>query len=152
MDIKNLSKFLLDSNKKGCASGKEDSWIKETDHSTTIIFQKGDWKSQDNFFGGEPYGGRNVVFYQNKPVWIMVYYGWINKKIKPDNIYKILRNALMNSQEELPLRGPKKYEEANYIYINSWEGNIKQYSGEEYIVQDSQSVYKAYYRGGLIDQ
>lgn len=36
----------------------------------------------DNFFGGEPYGGREVVFYEEKPVWMMVYYGWVAEGIE----------------------------------------------------------------------
>jgi hypothetical protein len=152
MDIKDLSNFLIDSNKKGYASGKEGGWVKEEDGSVSIIFQKGHWKSHDNFFGGEPYGGRTVVFYKNKPVWIMVYYGWIIKNINPDVIYEFLMKALMNMSEEFPLRGPKKYEDASYIYTNLWNGDLKQYFGEECIIQDSQSIYKAYYRGGLVNQ
>ena len=31
----------------------------------TIPYEKGDWKSHDNFFGGEPYGGRIIVFYNS---------------------------------------------------------------------------------------
>ena len=73
MTKESLIKFLIESNKAGYASGQEKQWIKELDGSTTIPFKKGEWHSQDNFFGGEPYGGRIVVFYKNKPYWIMVY-------------------------------------------------------------------------------
>ncbi len=36
-----------------------------------------EWAFHDNYFGGEPYGGRSVAFHQGKPVWIAVYYGWV---------------------------------------------------------------------------
>lgn len=72
---KDLQQFLLEANKSGYAGGKVKQWIKEKDGSTTILFEKNEWKSHDNFFGGEPYGGRTIVFYKDKPFWMMVYYG-----------------------------------------------------------------------------
>lgn len=62
MDKESLRQFLIDSNKAGYAGGEEKKWIKESDGSTTIPFEKEDFRSHDNFFGGEPYGGRIIVF------------------------------------------------------------------------------------------
>ena len=113
MKIKELRQFLIDSNKAGYAGGQEKKWIKEVDGSTTIPFQKGEWRSHDNFFGGEPYGGRLVVFYKNKPVWIMVYYGLILNGIIVNPIYAMLRNALKNMPDDAPFRGPKELKTTN---------------------------------------
>ena len=64
----------------------------------------------DNFFGGEPYGGRMVVFYKNKPIWTMVYYGWVEKTVKdPNVVYRILRSALKQMPNDAPFRGPKNW-------------------------------------------
>ena len=76
-----LFSFILESNKAGYAEGDLKKWIKEIDGSTTIIFERGVWKSHDNFFGGEPYGGRMVIFYKNQPFWIILYYGWVDKNM-----------------------------------------------------------------------
>lgn len=152
MDKDALRQFLIDSNKAGYAGGEEKKWIKETDGSTTIPFEKGEFRSHDNFFGGEPYGGRVVVFYKNKPVWIMVYYGWVAKGIKTDPIYAVLKNALMRMPKDAPFRGPKEYKEGKYIYLNKWNGYIERYSGEEKITHEKKLIYKANYMGGLVDQ
>lgn len=151
-NIKNLKQFLIDSNKAGYAGGKEKQWIKENDHSTTIPFEKGKWKSHDNFFGGEPYGGRTVVFYNDKPFWIMVYYGWVKKGVEINSVYEILRNALKQMPEDYPFRGPKGYKNNEYTYINYWQGNVENFSGEEKIKKNGKIIYKANYLGGLIDQ
>ncbi|TSC77766.1 MAG: hypothetical protein G01um101429_969 [Parcubacteria group bacterium Gr01-1014_29] len=103
MNKETLRKFLIEANKAGYAGGKEREWIKESDGSTTIPFQKGEWRSHDNFFGGEPYGGRSVVFYQEKPVWIMVYYGCVTEGIDSRFLYGILynvRHRVFNSHVE----------------------------------------------------
>lgn len=152
MDINQLRQFLLDSNAAGYAGGEEKKWVKEVDGSTTIPFEKGDWKSHDNFFGGEPYGGRVVVFYQNKPVWMMVYYGWVADGVETSPVYAILRSALKQMPQGAPFRGPKELIEGDLIYTNSWVGEIERYSGEEQISQNRKLVYKTNYLGGLVDQ
>ncbi len=152
MDKNLLRQFLIDSNNAGYAGGERKAWIKESDGSTTIPFEKGEWRSSDNFFGGEPYGGRTIVFYQNKPVWLMVYYGWVEGGVEADPVYKVLRNALMRMPEDAPFRGPKEYEEGDFLYLNSWDGDVERFSGEEKITQDGKLVYKANYMGGSVDK
>lgn len=147
-----LRKFLLDSNGAGYAGGEEKKWTKESDGSTTIPYEKGEWRSHDNFFGGEPYGGRVVVFHRDRPVWMMVYYGWVVEGIETNPVYAVLRRALMRMPEEYPFRGPKEYREDEYVYVNKWTGDIKQFSGEEKISQSGKVVYKANYLGGLVDR
>ena len=152
MNMKSLKNFLVEANRAGYAGGERKKWVKEKDGSTTISFKKGLWRSHDNFFGGEPYGGRTVVFYKNKPVWIMVYYGWVEEGVKTDPVYKVLRNALQKMPKANPFRGPEIYEEEDNRYLNSWDGEIERFSGEESITKSKKVVYKAKYMGGLVDQ
>jgi hypothetical protein len=135
MNAGELKKFLIDSNKAGYAAGVEKQWTKEMDGSTTIMYESGDWKSHDNFFGGEPYGGRIIVFFRGKPCWMMVYYGSVEKDIDPNTIYPVLRGALKRMPDEAPFRGPREFREGEYAYRNSWEGSVDSYSGEEEILQ-----------------
>ncbi len=150
--MENLKRFLIDSNKAGYAGGKNKRWIKEPDGSTTISFEKGFWRSHDNFFGGEPYGGRTVVFYKGNPAWIMIYYGWVVKGAETDPLYEVLRNGLMQMPKDYPYRGPREYKKGKYVYSNSWKGEVDRFSGKEQIAQGDELIYKANYIGGLIDQ
>lgn len=152
MDISNLTQFLLDSNQSGYAGGEPKKWIKEADGSTTIPYEKGDFKSHDNFFGGEPYGGSVVVTYQNKAVWMMVYYGWVDNSAEASSVYEVLKNALKLMPADAPLRGPKEMHDGEFIYTNVWTGNVERYAGEEQITQSGKLIYKANYMGGLVDQ
>lgn len=149
-----VKKFIVEANKNGYAAGGSAKIKKEKDKSSTIEYKKGDWKYHDNYFGGEPYGGREVVFYKNKPVWMMVYYGWVNKGNELKPVYGFLQSALRAIPENNPYRGPKLHEdrEKKMIYHNVWEGDLSQFSGEERILQDKKEVYKATYMGGLVDQ
>jgi len=152
MNKEALKQFLIDSNKAGYAGGEEKKWIKEADGSTSIPFEKDLWRSDDNFFGGEPYGGRTIVFREGKPYWIMVYYGWIEEGIETDPVYGVLRNALAQMPKDYPFRGPKEYKEDDYVYTNTWDGEVDRFSGEESIVQGDKLIYKANYLGGLVDR
>lgn len=152
MKTGDLKRFLIESNNAGYAAGNSKKWIKEKDGSTTIPFEKGKWRSNDNFFGGEPYGGRNVVFLENKPVWIMVYYGFVIEEKNVDKVYKVLREALRKMPTNYPFRGPKTLKFGEYKYSNSWRGDIENYSGEEKIMKNKKLVYKANYLGGLVDK
>jgi hypothetical protein len=152
MDKNLLREFIIESNKAGYAGGEEKKWINEKDGSTTIPFAKGKWMMQDNYFGGEPYGGRTIVSFEGKPAWLMVYYGLVIEGVEPKSVYGVLKNALMKMPEDYPFRGPKKYEEGELIYENYWKGDIENFSGEEKISRIGEMIYKANYLGGLVDQ
>lgn len=148
-----LQKFLIEANKHGYASGEQAPSKKEADGSTTIEFASGDFRMHDNFFGGEPYGGRLVVFYKNKPHWIMVYYGYVEKTASNiPQIYAFLQTALKNMPHDAPFRGPRELVDRDFVYTNSWTGELDSYHGEEMILENNKEVYKAWYMGGFVDQ
>ncbi len=152
MNSESLKKFLYDSNAAGYAGGNSKRWIKNDDGSTTIPYEEGPWRSDDTFYGGEPYGGRIIVFHEGNPFWMMVYYGWVEEGVDHDSVYKILQSALVQMPIEYPFRGPQKYEEDGYVYLNKWQGDIENYSGKEKISKGESLVYTASYMGGLVDQ
>lgn len=151
MDKISLKKFLYDSNAAGYAGGDSKEWIKNDDGSTTIPYVKGMWRSDDTYYGGEPYGGRIIVFYEDKPCWMMLYYGWVHEGVDHDVVYKVLQKALMKMPVESPYRGPKMFEADDYVYHNGWKGDVEQFSGKESISTQGNMIYTASYLGGYVD-
>lgn len=152
-NTKELCKFLVKAKKSTYASGETAKKIIGSDKSTTLIFEDGDFKYHDNYFGGEPYGGREVVFFQDHPVYIMVYYGWVDEKITNfPEVYKVLQGALSLIPEEYPYRGPKEYISGDHVYSNNFRGEVDNFEGEEIITLNGEEVYRAKYMGGLVDQ
>ena len=92
------------------------------------------------------------MFHDNKPYWMMVYYGWVADGVKTDPVDSVLRNALMQMPEDAPFRGQNEYKQNNYIYSNTWTGDVERYSGEERITEAEKEVYMANYTGGFVDQ
>ena len=152
IDKKELCKFLVEAKKSTYAAGDSAKKIVNDDKSTTLIFESGDWKYHDNYFGGEPYGGREVVFFSGKPVYIMTYYGKVYDSVSDINkVYGVLMDALKLIPENKPYRGPEKYNSGDLSYENSFTGEVDNFFGEESISENGKEIYKARYIGGFVD-
>lgn len=147
-----LKRFIFAASRATYASGDESIKVKQPDGSTTIEYRDDEWSFHDNYFGGEPYGGREVVFYQGKAVWMMVYYGFVHSETDNAEVYGVLMEALRNTTKDAPYRGPAVFERENWRYENTTDGEAENFSGTEKIYRDGVCVYEASYRGGLIDR
>jgi hypothetical protein len=153
MDRAELRRFLVEATRRGYAAGREATKLKEADRSTTIVYESDEWRLHDNYFGGEPYGGRAVVFLHGRPVWLAMYYGRVTDpayEVQP--IYSFLRQALLLAPEHRPFRGPDEFSDGAFTYRNFWRGELEDFSGKETIDQDARRVYVARYAGGLVDR
>ena len=152
IDKKELCQFLVDAKKSTYAAGDGAQKVVNPDKSTTIVFERGDWKYHDNYFGGEPYGGREVVSFKEDPVYMMAYYGQVVDSVMDLNkIYAALMDALKNISEDAPFRGPQKHESGDFVYENNFTGEVDEFSGEEKITEKGKEIYYAKYIGGFVD-
>ena len=122
--LNELRKFLVEANKAGYAAGEKAKVVDGPDGSHTITHESADgrWKYHDEYYGGEPYGGREVVSVDGKGVWMMVYYGWVIPGVDHSSIYKFLQEALRVETNYEPYRGPRLYEARGMKYANSYTG------------------------------
>jgi hypothetical protein len=153
LDTADLLRFLGETTRHGYAAGRAALTVREADHSTTIVYESGAWRFHDNYFGGEPYGGRAVVFVNGQPVWMAVYYGRVEDpgaEVQP--VYSFLQRALLQAPEDLPFRGPDHFTDEPFTYRNARHGDVQSFSGEEIIQHRGQRVYIATYVGGLVDR
>ncbi len=148
--MKELEGFLVEAGINGYSNGQEGT--KEEDGSTTIRYENGEWSMYDNFFGGEPYGGREIIFKEKKPFWMMVYYGRVNEGNDPNDVYPVLRAALSKPDTTMPIRGPKRYTQGEYQYSFSWSGDIEGFSASESISRGTNEIYSATFLGGAVDR
>lgn len=146
-----LKAFILEASRATYASGDESLKEKQSDKSTTIRFEKGAFSYHDNYFGGEPYGGREVVFLEGKPLWIMTYYGSVEPGAVQKEVYAFLIESLSHPTADMPYRGPVSFEKPGWKYENTIVGEVEKFSGIEKIYHGV-CVYEASFMGGLIDQ
>lgn len=152
MNETDLKHFIFQASKATYASGNESIKQKEADGSTTLTYENGDYRYHDNYFGGEPYGGREVIFLNDKAVWMMVYYGFVYEGMEKGEVYAFLMESLRNTPEDSPMRGPALFEKDTWKYETSIEGNFASFVGVEKIFKDDICVYEARYLGGFVDQ
>lgn len=153
LDKDRLCEFLVEAKKSTYAAGSSRPEKSEKDFSTTLTFRDWNWKYHDNYFGWEPYGGREVVFFKGQPVYIMTYYWAVNSDVSDlKMIYSFLQEALRLIQLENPFRGPSEYKKDTLAYINNFTWEIDNFSGEEKIFLGWKEVYRAKYIGGFVDQ
>lgn len=151
ISIEEINKFLLKAD-RGHADGTAEL-KKQVNGSRTITFSDGDFSMEDNFFGGEPYGGQQVIFYKNEPVWICVYYGRVlETELPADDVYDFLREALQHPNLKQPLRGPATYKNNRLEYQNMLEGDTANYLGREIILENGKEIFWTQYVGGWVDQ
>lgn len=146
-----LKNFILEASRATYASGNEFIKQKQEDGSTTIVYENSEYKYHDNYFGGEPYGGREVIFKDNKPIWMMIYYGFVYENIENKEVYPFLTESLSNSTINMPYRGPVIHIRDNWKYENKFIGDVDKFSGTEKIFKDEVCIYEASYMGGLVD-
>lgn len=152
MNIQDLKQFILEANLRGYGAGEEKTRIKQDDGSTTIKYSRGEWKMVDNYVGGEPYAGMTKIFFKDKVVWSMVYYGTVNKKVNGfKEVYGFLMKSLLKMPVGYPYRGPKEFTEGDWKYTNKWEGEVEQFRGEENIYLNNEMIFWTKYVGGMVD-
>jgi hypothetical protein len=150
LDLDGLRAFLLYANKPYAT--KTDNAQTMPDGSHEIVVTKGDWHMNDNFFGGDPYGGRQVIYYKKRPVWIMTYYGRAEtEQIPLGEIIGFLRESLQHGTFEEPYRGPRQHKNGDFEYSNLVDGSLLNYQGKEAITHKGQPAFWTVYSGGLVD-
>lgn len=119
-------------------------------------FEKENWKYHDEYCGGHMAPGREVIFFNDTPVWAMSYQGKHNTEY-PDEFYKgengaltFLRKALMNFDDELPFRGPVNFEEGDFKYTFEIDGDVEYFTGREAITFKGEEVFFQNVMGELV--
>src|SRR5215831_20341725 len=106
-----LHQFLDEARGRGYAVVVNVPLQREPDLSSSLRFERDDWQYHDNFFGGDPFAGREVVHRAARPVWCMVYYGATSTAHDPNQVFRWVRAAL-RAAEPGARRGPAGYQDA----------------------------------------
>lgn len=114
-------------------------------HSHDYQYKENDFLYTDSYFGTEKFGGQEIVFINEKPVYLMNYYG----NVLDENFStKFLKEALSLVTIREPYRGPEFYQKDNYSYHCKINGSFSQYHGEEQIFFYEKKVYCCHFHGG----
>jgi hypothetical protein len=122
-------------------------------------YQEGQWLYRDCYAGSLVDGGMELIWFNNKPIWMMSYYGGIiepcdsnlqKANITSHEVFALLKNALFHCPPEMPIRGPQEFSQGQFVYKNMITGSISKFSGDESIAYDGIIIYEQKYIGGLL--
>lgn len=155
LDIEELNKFLYDANANGYASGENEFSPPQRPGFDEIEYRKGDWLFHDSYAGHYFAPGQEVAYYKDKPVWAMAYSGGMREKYQTDELFTkntivFLKKALLEMDPNLPFRGPKKFQYADWKYNSKVKGDTKDFIGNEKIYYQDQLVFEQNFIGGII--
>jgi len=126
-----------------CRSGSHD-----------LQFQDGDWSYLDSYFGGADFIGQEVVWFKGKPVWAMNYYGRLLKPamMTAAEAGRVIQKSLSEMYKQGRFLGGFEHSVEDSMYIDTSTGDVRSFTGHEWINRGGVRVYELVYHGGLIKE
>ena len=120
--------------------------------SHDLQFRAADWAYLDSYFGGTDFIGQEVVWYTEHPVWAMNYYGVILRPdlITPAQAGQMIKASLSRMYQEGRFLGGFQHDQDGFSYIDTSEGEVSHFHGQEWIENNGIRAYELVYHGGLI--
>lgn len=151
MDKKKLVAFLLEA-RANTYAGNRGKVKSAFPGSTQLEYKEGKWLYRDLYnLGNKIFMGLETVYFNNKPVWSMCYYGNF-KKMAENEIDKILPATLIKYKNKARLWYKVEWKKENFKYVCTPDFNrgIDEVAGLEEIYKGKDKVYLLYYAGGYI--
>ena len=135
--------------------GYSDTSVKYDDNKKggkVLTREKGNWKYEDEYYGGEPYSGNETLWNNGKDVFRCVYWGKVLDGVNLSDIYDFLRKALKEGPTGSCVhRGPERFVEGDLMYTNKCKGTIEEFVQTEKIYLKEKEIYLARFIGGRVN-
>ena len=120
--------------------------------SHDLQFFDGDWAYHDSYLGESDFIGEEAVYYRQKVVWAMNYFGRIlvPARITSAQAGAVIKTSLSKLYEEGRFLGGFEYLEGEYRYVDTNDGDFQFFTGREWISFKGEIAYELVYHGGLI--
>lgn len=142
-----IVQFLKVANQNTYAGKGSEEEVSCRPNSHDLKYEQGNLKYIDTYIGGENFYGEEVVFDNDIPVWAMNYSG---RTLETQFSLDFLKEALLLRPEDTPFRGPEIYQNGNYIYHKTSEGDFEWFQGKEEVFWGVLKVYECFFHGGLV--
>jgi len=117
-------------------------------------FFEGDFSYYDSYAGSIWAPGREVVFFKRTPVWAMAYQGKSSlahsQHFFENAVFPFLKEALRNSTDDMPFRGPVEFSDGDFQYTFEINGDYSYFTGKETITYIGEVVFSQDVMGSLI--
>lgn len=152
--LEDLAAFLVRAKRFTCA-GDGTNVPPQRPNFRGMAYPEGDWDYQNSYSGFYRASGQEIVRFQGKPVWVLAYSGGMLPEYHGQfklarETFTFLKKALLQVEESRPFRGPPEFSEGKFKYVNSNEGDITFFFGQERICFEDREVFRQYYHGSGI--
>ena len=144
-DLDQLITFRLEANVNTYAAFMNEAPSTRLD-SHDFRYENGDYTYHDTYVGGEQFAGQEAIWKKGKALYALNYMGRVLAKEFSGNF---LKAALRAADHKMPYRGPEYFEDGEYIYKCSVNGDFTWFQGYEEIYWKDKKVYECYFHGGL---
>ena len=149
--MKDFKRFLIKAKKNTYALSGERGESVLADGVKELSYRSENFYYRDRYYGSDSFVGEEVVFLNDKVLWVMNYSGRCLSSMVPKNkIYGFLKKCLKKVNIDSPFRGPDEYQSGDYVYKNKTRGDIDSFVGEEFIYYKNKKIYGLKYHGGLV--
>lgn len=145
IELDQLITFRLEANVNTYAAFMNEAPSTRLD-SHDYRYENGDYTYHDTYVGGEQFAGQEAIWKKGKALYAMNYMGRVLAKEFSGNF---LKAALRAADHKMPYRGPEYFEDGEYIYKCSVNGDFTWFQGYEEIYWKDKKVYECYFHGGL---
>ena len=135
------------------AQGDDATTVPLLPDSRQLEFRQGEFLYRDAYVGMLRFVGQEIVYVQTHAIWSMSYSGGLVDGIdaaRAKGVYAALREALRASPEDLPLRGPPRFESQGFGYACETDGSFDSFHGTERLEQGGQLVFRLDFAGGRL--
>ena len=146
-----LIEFLIKAKTSTYADGIKYKVPSTRPNSIDYHYEEDSFIYHDTYFGSKEFYGEEIVYFDNSPIWHMEYKGGVQNDETTDVYAKVLKPALKNVDNKLPLRGPKEFLVGDYKYTFESIGTFDQFEGKERIYKKDKLVYELICHGGNME-
>lgn len=122
-----------------------------------LEYTEGDFYYRDSFAGYLASHGQEIVWYQDKPVWMCSYAGGMRNSKADDatfahDTFEFLKQAMQTRGDDVAFqhRGPQNLTDGDWEYRNDRAGDISNFKGHEEIRYRGELVFEHDYFGGIL--
>ena len=143
--------FLIKAKTSTYADGIKYKVTSTKPNSIDYHYEEDNYIYHDSYFGIKEFYGEEIVYFDNSPIWYMEYKGGVLNDETTEIYAKVLKPALKNVDNKLPLRGPKEFIVDDYKYTFESSGTLDQFEGIERIYKKDKLVYELICHGGNME-
>ena len=156
ISLARLSEFLVEAKRRTYAGLDDDATVAAplVPGAKQLEYRAGDLSYRDIYFGMKFFVGQETVQAGQHVIWSMSYAGGASSGVTDREeflaIYAFLRKALLAVRDDSPFRGPSQFDDGDFRYLNTSQGEVTEFHGEEQVSRAGMKVYGLRYQGGIV--